>query len=232
MNWHTDIEKMIPQEICNNLIEDIRKHRDNFKYVDELDVLTELCSKFGDYLALQDSFTNNFPLRFSFVRMYHCCRLEDIASYYSKGITVLDCDGANQRFRKLFNRNSSVPEVTESYIEEAISFMSDQNLRHGKVYFGLDDRRLLPPYCSHYLIYGSEYLQGLAAFLSRELNCDAKVELTRTGKPTIFEVDMPIKEIRPEEIRALADDIFPAWAFAIAHNKSETGSTTKIWVNS
>ncbi len=222
MNWRSDIEEMIPQEICNDFIEDIRNHRDNFKYFDEIDIFMERYSKFGDYSVLEDNFANNFPLKFPFVRMYHCCRPADISSYYSKGITVLDFDEANERFRKLFNRNPSFPKVTEFHIEQAISFMSAQYLRRGTIYFGLDDR-FLTTYCSHYLISGSEYIQGLAAFLSRELNCNAKAELIKTGKPTIFEVDMPIKEIRHEDIRALADDIFPAWAFVIAHDKSETG---------
>lgn len=222
IDWRSEIEEMIPQGICKELIESIRKCRQNFRFVDEFNLFKNLYSEFDNYSVLEDAFVTNFPLRFASIRMYHCCRPIDTESYYSKGIRVLDSNETNRRFRDLFLNNPSFPEITEFHIEQAISSMADSYMRHGYVYFAIDDRFLIT-YCSHYLVYGSEYIQAMAAFLERELKCGAKSELKKVGRPTVFKADMPVGKIRNAEMRELAEDIFPAWAFAIAHDRKETG---------
>jgi hypothetical protein len=94
--------------------------------------------------------------------------------------------------------------------------------RHGHVYFGLDDRYLLE-YCGHYLNYGSEYLLCFSAFLAKQIGYDLKEELGKLGMPTIFEVNMPIKRFQSAEIEQPAEDALSAWAYCIAHEKSEPG---------
>ncbi len=223
INWRSEIEEMIPQVVCKEFIESIRECRQKFRYVDELNLFKKLYLEFDNYSVLKDDFVINFPVRFASIRMYHCCRPIDTESYYSKGICVLDSNEANRKFKDLFLNNPSFPEIAESHIEQAISSIADSYMRHGYVYFAIDDRFLIT-YCSHYLVYGSEYIQALAAFLERELKCGAKSELKKVGRPTVFEVDMPVGKISNVEMRDLAEDIFPAWAFAIAHNRNETGT--------
>jgi hypothetical protein len=222
LEWRNDIEEMIPKGICKELTKKIRGRRENFKYSDDLDFFIKLYSELGDYSILENAFVANFPLRFPFVRMYHCCRPTDTNSYYSKGICVLDSNMANEEFRNLFLNNPLFPEVTKSHIEQAISNRAGSHMRHDYVYFGIDDRFLIK-HCSHYLVYGSEYMKGLAAFLNRKLGCNAKSELKKIGKPTVFEVDMPVENINSEEMIELSQFVFSAWSFAIARDRTETG---------
>ena len=221
-DWHGIIEEMLLQGSRKKIVERIRKNRECFKYIDDLNLFKTFYSEFGDYSILEDTFVTDFPLRFPFVRMYHCCRPTDTRSYYAKGICVLDLNEANERFRNMFLDNPSCPNINKSHIDNAISSMAGSYKRHGYIYFGLDDRFLIT-YCNHYLIYGSEYINGLAAFLEKELGCPAKSELKKYGMSTIFEVNIPVKQISSGELRELAQYLLPAWSFAIAHDKNEIG---------
>jgi len=111
--------------------------------------------------------------------------------------------------------------VTPNLVQGAIEDMAKSYKREGYVYFGLDDRFLID-HCGHYLIEGSEYLQGLASFIERETGGELKSELRRYGKPTIFEVRIPLSAIQESELKELAFDLLHTWAYNLAHNSSHS----------
>jgi len=125
LSWRKEIEEMFPIEDCSKLIQTIQNHRMEIKYTDQLDLFKTLYSDFGVYHDLEDAFVTEFPFRFPFVRMYHCCRPVDTNSYYSEGIRILDTNQANKTFRDLFFTNPRFPQISRSQVDEAINSMAN-----------------------------------------------------------------------------------------------------------
>lgn len=219
--WKNFIWGLFPKTVQTGLYEAIRNKKEGFEYVNGIYFEEFYAGGFGDYSALVKSFCERFSEQFRFVKMYHCCRPSDTQSYYDSGIRVLDANDVNEKFKKLFLGNTKFPQITESHIQAAIDHMADSHGRAGLIYFGLDDRFLLE-HCGHYLIYGSEYLQGLATSIQREFGYELKAELRKSGKPTVFEVQMPVEDFSEDELWALAEQVFPTWAYNIAHNKDSS----------
>lgn len=98
---------------------------------------------------------------YTHIRAYHACRIEDIEAYKKNGI---------------------VPFTEQSAIEDAVKKLSDERLTEDdvraqaekiweeygiyihKVWLSLEQSELLGDAC-HYLIYGSEFLNAVAAHL-------------------------------------------------------------------
>lgn len=220
--WRHWVGEMIPRKIQKKVVETISKSPQAFEYADDTVCFKRFYSKFGNYSELLDKFVAEFPACFRSIRMYHCCRPLDTKSYYRRGIKVLDVKEANQIFRTLFLDNPKFPLITESHIQTAIDHMTDydSNGSHGFVCFGLDDRFLVK-YAHHYLIYGSEYLQGLASFIESDLGYDLKAELKTRGKPTVFEAQIPVPHFCDAEFRELASEAFHTWAYNLAHDQDD-----------
>jgi hypothetical protein len=217
--WEKFIRGLFPEMIQESLFDAIRNGKEGFEYVDDVSFFAKFHGKFGEYSELVESFLNEFSKEFTFIKMYHCCRPSETKSYYDLGIRVLDTTEMNAKFKDLFLKNPRFPQITNSYIQAAIEHMAGSYKRHGSVYFGLDDRFLVN-HCGHYLIFGSEYLQSLAAFIDREIHSDLKSEFKKCGKPTVFEVRMPVSYFSDDELRELASEVFHTWAHNIDHNRT------------
>jgi len=216
--WEKFIQDIFAKNDYESLSEAIRKAKEKFEYAND-SYFDELYKKFGDYSELIDNFLKQFFNKFNFIKMYHCCRPLDVQSYYDFGIKVLDMSDMNTRFRELFGNNPRFTQITETHIKAAIEYMAGSYKRHGNVYFGMDDRFLIN-YCGHYLIYGSEYMGGLATFIQQQFNYDLKAELRKYGKPTIFKVRIPVTAFSEAELRELASEALRTWAFNMAHNRT------------
>lgn len=216
--WEKFIQELFAKNDYESLSEAIRKAKENFEYAND-PYFYEFYKKFGDYSELVDNFIEQFFNKYSFIKMYHCCRPSDIQSYYEIGIKTLDVAEMNARFRELFLDNPIFAQITEAHIKAAEESMASSYKRHDYVYFGMDARFLIN-YCGHYLIYGSEYLGGLATFLQQQVDHDFKAELRKFGVPTIFKVKMPVTAFSGSELRELASEALRNWACNIAHNRT------------
>lgn len=217
--WQHFVRDTFPKMTSEPLKAAICEGKDGFQYVDDVLYFAKFYEKFGNYSEMVESLLNRFYERFAFVKMYHCCHPLSVESYYDVGIRVLSMSEMNNRFEKIFLSNPKFPQVTESHIQSAIQHMAGSYKRQGYVYFGMDDRFLVN-HCGHYLIAGSEYLQSLAAFIERETGCDLKSELRQYGKPTVFEVQVPICAFSEGEFRDLAYELLHTWAYNVAHSRT------------
>ena len=220
-DWGETIAGFIPSALQAEVRRHIAASPDGFKYRDDVYAFEKLFREIGDFDELIDRFTDQFPRHFPFLRMYHCCRPLDTASYYRSGMLVLDRSVADRGFADLYLNNPEFPNVNEADIAASVASMADSYRREGWIYFGLDDRFLVD-HCSHYLKYGSEYCQGLAVNLSGLTGYDIKADLVRRGTPTVFCVRMPVERVDKESLQALGRDAFYAWAYGLSHGTSET----------
>ena len=221
-SWDNFIRGLMPLRISEKIITELQKKRALFRYTDDPEPFENVYSVFSDFASLGGRFVSTFSANFEFVRMFHCCRPLQVEPYYTQGIRVLMSSEAEKQFKDRFLNNPKFPRISESHIDAATDSMADSYTRFGQVYFGLDDRFLIQ-HCGHYLIYGSEYIQSLANFVGRKLGYDLKSQVRQAGKPTVFEVNIPVCQFEIEELGALAEEALPAWAHCMAHSEKQPG---------
>ncbi|MCF8038033.1 MAG: hypothetical protein K9K79_01840 [Desulfohalobiaceae bacterium] len=220
--WGESMTSIVPSNNRENLVQAIEQDPARFRYIDDVICFREVYSEIGDYDKLQRRLATHLRGVFLLIRMFHCCRPADIQSYYDSGLLVLDSSKANDDFRAAFIGNPEFPEITAAHVEAAIEEMAGSYRRNGFIYFGLDDRYLIDN-CGNYLIYGSEYVQSLAACIERQIGRSVKPSLRRRGVPTVFAVDMPVEHFTDDELTTLGEVALQAWAYSIAHNTGEVG---------
>lgn len=137
---------------------------------------------------------------YTHIRLFHACKPTDIESYYKKGIQPLYIEYIRNTAYNIF-RSDNFPEIKDEDIDEAAQQIQ-LITREGIIYFALDKRDLVQ-YCGHYLIYGSEFLLGIANELRRKCGKDYSKLLKNIGIPTVLCCDIPIDIIN----KAYLDDL-------------------------
>jgi hypothetical protein len=140
----------------------------------------------------EETFKNNINLfhgidlkeEYSHIRGYHGCRALDLDEYYEHGIVPINKNETLKRALYLLHND----EISEDKIIKVFnSHWEELGDTHKYVWLTLTKKELID-FCGHYLIYGSEFICGMAA----ELRCQ---ESLRKGIPTIFHCDIPIEKI-------------------------------------
>ena len=160
------------------------------------------------YETIRQSTEKQLPQKFketyTKIRLFHACRPKDVGSYLANGLVPLDIKATNAEVRALF-LSGKFPKVSEEMLARAISELSNQ-LRGGHLYLSLDDVSLIK-FASHYLIYGSEYLSGMAAYLSECTGEDCFSALSSIGIPTVFVCDIPLIYFTDSDIKFLVKEL-------------------------
>jgi hypothetical protein len=141
-------------------------------------------------------------VRYDGVVAYHGCRPEDIESYYRDGIQPSSNAALDAKAKEIFC-SPAVGGVTPEAIDAITADLGRRD--QGRIYACLDDRHLIA-HAAHYVIYGSERLQCVAAALSTKWR-NLMPLLKRYGKPTIFRLALPWETITESDFEALARSI-------------------------
>lgn len=137
-------------------------------------LMTEKCR--GKTISLDD---------YTHIRAYHACRIENIEAYKKNGIVPFTEQSAiKDAVKKLSDERLSEDEVRK----QAKETWKKCNIYTHKVWLDLEQSELLGEDC-HYLIYGSEFLNAVAA----QLWCRDK--LKAIGKPAIVVCDVPLNMV-------------------------------------
>ena len=135
--------------------------------------------------------------------VFHGCRPLDVESYYTNGIRVADVAELNRSAKEIFS-SVGFPEITESSISSAIS--SINHVEQGELYVVIDKEDLIHK-SGHYMIYGSERICGIGAYLFEKSGFDCRQILKRHGIPTVFHVQISVKSIPKDQIETLAERV-------------------------
>lgn len=129
--------------------------------------------------------TLNLRKEYTHIRGYHGCRPVCIDDYRKLGIKPIERHFALQEaVSRLCDKRITREMVENLFEKEWEEFYSV----HRGVWFIFSKFHLLND-CGHYLIYGSEFICGMAAKLFCQNN------LKKIGRPTIFGCDIPLKNI-------------------------------------
>lgn len=138
----------------------------------------------------------NFKDEYSHIRGYHGCRVLNLDDYYENGIVPINKNETLKRALYLLKNDR----VSENDIVKVFnSHWRGLAETHKYVWFTLTKSELID-YCGHYLIYGSEFICGVAA----DLRCQDSL---KKGIPTIFHCDVPIEKIPSTYLEDLNDSI-------------------------
>jgi hypothetical protein len=143
--------------------------------------------------------------RFRGFVVFHGCRPTEIELYHGNGLRPSDLQQLNEVARRLFLKGQ-FPEIDETGFEWAVELASKSASSandEGKIFLAIDDENLIQ-HCGHYLIYGSEYICGIAAKLCRKYGGDYRQILKRFGIPTVFGVSLPIDDVGDQGVQSLA----------------------------
>lgn len=122
--------------------------------------------------------------QYSHIRGYHGCRPLSLDTYYKNGIVPINKNDALKLALYLLNNDRiSEDKIAGVFNSHWSSLMDSQKY----VWLTLKRDELID-HCGHYLIYGSEFICGIAA----ELFCQERL---KKGVPTIFHCDVPIEKI-------------------------------------
>lgn len=132
---------------------------------------------------------------------YHACRPTCVAPYYKDGLRIVPRSDLLSIALDIF-ASGRFPEITREDVLAAAEEVSG-NDDPPMLCVALDDRTLIN-YYGHYLLYGSEYVIGIAAGLTRRYGHDYRQFLKSLGKPTVFEVELPSDWLSDEDRSYLA----------------------------
>lgn len=129
---------------------------------------------------------------FSHIRAVHGSRTDDVGSFLREGLRPLDIAQMNESAADIF-LSGGYPELEEQDLAQAIEKMrtQDGDSRGGRVFFEANERHLVE-HCGHYMLYGSEYLIGVAARLKGN-GRDYRRVLKERGQPVLFRCDVPME---------------------------------------
>lgn len=159
-----------------------------------------LCEFVGDedtFLELIDQ-----KLEWSSVRTFHGTRIADAGSFLEEGIRLHERVKLEAHIRSLVARHESLRWMA-GRLDDAFA-RTAHLVDHGRCFVVLDERVLIEE-CGHYLLGGSEFVQGI-------LGPDAAQAVLSDCAPTVIEVDLPLSRVPPSQLREFSRVLVGEWA--------------------
>lgn len=187
--WRNDVLKMLTPLVDFDVIAEFRRRPPKYVVSDDLSWLDNIIKRVKKMDANSKWYlAERLIEKYDVIRAYHGARPLDVSSYYIHGLQTMDPEKIEQQARDFF-LSVRFPELTLEAVKNAIAGVG-KNLREGRVYFEAT-KRMLEDHCAHYMLYGSEFITGVAAGLWRH-GRDYRQELKTIGKPTVFVCDVPL----------------------------------------
>ncbi len=133
---------------------------------------------------------------------YHACRTEDAGIYHRNGIRLNNPSALADEARRLVAEEDDLAFMRPT-IENDIKCFDAFERDTGKLYVVVDDRPLIEV-SGHYLLYGSEWVQGLLGWSAHRV-------LRNRGAPTMLIVELPLAEATFHELEQLARVLLQEW---------------------
>lgn len=161
-------------------------------------VFEDVCTtSFGELSSLLSDALNETS-----VVVFHGCRVEDASVFNKQGVRLNDPAQLIVRAREI----AHLSPYRENLLLSLDSFIGTEdclNRDTGTLFVSLDDRELTGD-CSHYALYGSEWILSALGWGAHSL-------LREIGVPTILEIDLPTRALSSAMRRALAEQMLQEW---------------------
>lgn len=133
---------------------------------------------------------------YTHIRAYHGCRTSNVESYIKEGIHSF----SRKQACKMVKNTLTQCGIREDEIRKCFDRHWDEDLHHyNTICLSISKKELLNE-SGHYLIYGSEFICGMAA----DLFCQYK--LKKIGKPTLLECHIDKQKFSRSTLQAIEDN--------------------------
>ena len=188
-SWRGEIMELLRPQVTESVIAAFRRKPPKYVVSDDLSWLDSVIEKIHGYETdMKSNLAERLHEKFDAMRAYHGARPTNVQSYYEHGIRIMDPADIEQRARDVF-LTGAFPELSADEIEGAIAAVPRDH-RKREAYFEASKREL-EDFCGHYMLYGSEFVTGVAAGLGCS-SPDYRQVLKTIGTPTVFVCDVPL----------------------------------------
>jgi hypothetical protein len=195
--WRRVARRIMGEYLSKDVVACLRAHPPRHVAADNLDWLDDAVQRVTGYRPnTKAHLADGLIKHYQFVRAYHGCRPVSLNSYRKGGIVPSNISDLQAIARQIFKRKEGVEEAI-LHLASSSRFLPYEQHNSGQVFFCLT-RSELVELCGHYLLQGSEYLQCIA------VRIDENHVLRKRGKATVIECDIPIGDVDPRTISAIA----------------------------
>lgn len=150
-----------------------------------------------DFETKYHSFVSYFYKTWTHVKAFHGTCIESTTDFYKNGIQPINLNESSRFAIEFFKKQC--PRLDIVTCKNALNNMKETyNETDEQTFFAIDKEHLVK-HCSHYMLYGSEYLLSFAVALqsvgANKAFCDYRRHLKGRGDPIIFECEIPIRRI-------------------------------------
>lgn len=190
LSWKDDVLELLQPHVDKAVLEEFGRNPPEYIVGDDLTWLDDIVERVtGADVDMQEHLTQRLPSRYDAIRGFHGCRPVDVATYYEKGLLVMDPHRVEQQARDFF-LSGAFPRISAADVEKGIANVG-RSMREGRVYFEATQSSL-EDHCAHYMLYGSEFVTGVAAGLRDLHGRDYRQDLKTIGRPTVLVCDVPL----------------------------------------
>ncbi|MEZ0472437.1 hypothetical protein [Luteimonas salinilitoris] len=155
---------------------------------DDLGWLDEIvAAQTGALISTKHLLADRIEKYYGAIRAFHGARPIDPTNYRVQGLKVLDGPSKIAYLQQLFE--GAGQSVSDEVLLRAVERVGT-DYRAGRVYFEANSR-FLQRHCGHYMLYGSEYLNAIAAHISER----HRAVLRQVGTPTVFVCNVPLSTL-------------------------------------
>jgi hypothetical protein len=145
------------------------------------------------------------------LRVFHGTRVSDAGSFMRDGIRLHDRASLEAEVRAAVEAREDLrcrAATLDRRFEETAHLID-----HGRCYVVVDERVLVEQ-CGHYLLGGSEFIQGI-------IGPEGAQAAFEQCTPTVIEVDLPLGRVRESQLRQLASKLVGEWAKILRRGRKE-----------
>lgn len=217
--WHPEVLGMLSDLVDKKVIRQFRSDPPYCIASDDLTWLDRIVEKVKrrPSVDMKAIVTTRLQERYPEVVAFHACRPANLESYKTHGLRPCDPERLQAQAREIFGDSDRL-EAAIHKLREGASYTYEEH-NSGKVFFCLTLEELVES-CGHYLLYGSEYLLGIAGPLGKQNT------LRKIGKATVIECCIPSSMIPPTYWKCLAGNVIADIFQKIADPDYEEGIPT------
>jgi hypothetical protein len=211
-SWHPLLTSILGDLLEPGAIRRLGRVESSELYDDDPEWLDLVVAEFGgDEEKLVDLVSER--LQWRTVRVFHGTRTADAGSFTEHGIRLHDRQQLESNIRALVGQRDELswmaPTLDEKF--EATSHLIDE----GRCYLVVDERVLIEE-CGHYLLGGSEFVQGI-------IGPDRAQTVLGECAPTVIEVDLPLGRVTPSFLTEFSRKLIGEWAKVLRRERTEAG---------
>lgn len=196
-SWQGEIRELLSDVLTKRVYARFHASPPEYPTCDDLEWLDAIIeAQTGVVSDIKVLLASRLPTRYDAIRAFHGARPSDPAFYCAQGLRTLDTTEKLAGLVRLFDANGL--SVSKEQLAAATAVVTPEG-RSGRVYFEANDAHLLR-HCGHYMLYGSEYLNGIAAHISER----HRAFLRTIGVPTVFVCDVPLAFFSADQLEAYA----------------------------